>query len=262
MRFITALLAVLVVLSGVAGELRFEGLCTLGIGKILGSCPVGYASRSLAARQLLPQWPSALLVVGLVVVLGRVFCAWICPTVLLRRVFPLKAKPAAPGRKTLPPPSKGLAAYSSYAFLGGIFLASFLFRFPLFCFFCPIGLFFGFLYAVGRYFAIDALSLELVLFPLMLVLELWLLKSWCRAICPIGAFLSIVGSLNRFLFPTVQKEKCFAAKGINCKVCQRVCPEGVGPRNLGGILPAHSCTKCLDCYENCPAKAIKLTVLR
>lgn len=260
MRLASLSLAILVVMSGVAGELRFEGLCSLGIGNIIGTCPVGYVERSLAARKLLPQWPSVLLVLFLVVLLGRVFCAWVCPTVLLRRIFPLSNRPA-PNCKPAP---KGntISSYSSYAFLGGVFLASYLFRFPVFCFFCPVGLFFGFLYAVGRYFTVDALTLELVLFPMMLVLELWVLKSWCRAICPIGALLSIVGSVNRFLIPTVRKDKCLTSKGINCKACERVCPEGIGANNLSGGPSPKSCTKCLECYERCPVKAIKLSLFR
>jgi ferredoxin-type protein NapH len=260
LRIATASLAATVVFLGVFGKLRYGGICFLGYGEIFAYCPLGFLERSLAARELLPQWPYVLLVVLFVILLGRVFCAWICPTVLIRRVFKIKRGPRP--RLEANPTEKTWASYSSYAVLGGVLLASFWFRFPVFCLFCPIGLFFGFLYAVGRFFSIDSLSLELVLFPIMLVLELWVMKSWCTSICPLGGLLSIIGKLNRFLLPVARKDKCFTARGINCQVCKRACPEGIDLNNTSNSLTPNSCTKCLECYEKCPAKAIRLAIFR
>lgn len=269
----TVSLGILVVVSGVVGELRYEGICTLGAGEIWVTCPLGFLGRSLAARELLPQWwLSVALVVLSVILLGRVFCAWICPTVLLRRVFGDKVgskckQEAAPKEAKGAKGAKGVtginwSSYSSYAVLGGVLISSYLFRFPVFCLFCPIGLFFGFLYAAIRAFTPDSLSLELVLFPVMLGLELWVLKSWCRSICPLGALLSIAGNLNRFLLPTVRKDRCIASKGVDCGVCERVCPEGIELNTIGRSFSPNSCTKCLECYEECPARAIEIAILR
>jgi ferredoxin-type protein NapH len=151
-------------------------------------------------------------------------------------------------------------SYSSYAVLGGVLVASFIFKFPLFCFFCPIGLFFGAFYAAVRYFSLDSFGLELLFFPAMLVLELYVLKSWCRSICPLGALLSLAGNLNRFLVPTPNRIKCFRSKGVECKVCLRACPEGIDPMTLGKRFAPNSCTKCLECYVRCPAKAVKFSL--
>jgi ferredoxin-type protein NapH len=208
----------------------------------------------------LPQWPSVALVVLSVILLGRVFCAWVCPAVLLRRVF--GGNRGLTSRREAPPKEATWAAYSPYAVLGGVLLSSFLFRFPVFCFFCPVGLFFGFLFAVLRPLSPAGLRLELVLFPVLLGLELWVLKSWCRSICPLGALLSIIGSLNRFLLPVVRKDTCLTAKGANCRVCERVCPEGTDLSNISSSFSPNSCTKCLECYEKCPARAIKIAVFR
>lgn len=256
----TVSLVVLVVGLGLVGELRYGGICSLGAWQIWATCPLGYIERSLAARELLPQWQFVALVVFSVILLGRVFCAWVCPTVLVRRVFVGNGR-LKPTREAAP---KGTtwASYSSYAVLAGLLLASFLFRFPVFCLFCPIGLFFGFLYAVIRLFGPDSLSLELVLFPLMLGLELWVLKSWCRSICPLGALLSIIGNLNRFLLPAIRKDKCLTSKGANCRICERVCPEGIELVDSSSGFSPNSCTKCLECYEKCPAKAIRLAIFK
>jgi ferredoxin-type protein NapH len=259
-RIVTAALAGLVVFLGVFGKLRYGGICFLGFREVFAACPLGFLERSLAARELLPQWPYVLLVVLFIILLGRVFCAWICPTVFLRRVFKIKA--GARPKAEFAPTEKTWASYSSYAVLGGVLLASFWFRFPIFCLFCPIGLFFGFLYAVGRLFSLDSLSMELVLFPLMLVLELWLMKSWCTSICPLGALLSLIGKLNHFFLPAVYKDKCLTGKGIHCQACKRACPEGIDLINTNSSPAPLSCTKCFECSDKCPANAIKLAIFR
>jgi ferredoxin-type protein NapH len=131
----------------------------------------------------------------------------------------------------------------------------------VFCFFCPVGLFFGSVYAVIRFFSPDTPGFELILFPAMLALELWGFKSWCRSICPLGALQSIIGAFNPFLRPTVNTDKCLAAKGINCQACGRVCPEGIDLASKGSFLAPNSCTKCLDCSTRCPVKAINFPLL-
>jgi ferredoxin-type protein NapH len=272
-RIVVASLVILVVVSGFIGKLNYGGICSLGTwdiwatnslgfllrsldaGQIWATCPLGFLERSLAVGDLLPEWASVALVLVTVVLLGRVFCAWICPTVLLRRVFldkgELKSKQQAAREGT------NWASYSSYAVLGGVLAASFLFKFPIFCLFCPIGLFFGAFYAGVRFLSHDSPGLELVLFPAMLVLELYVLKSWCRSICPLGALLSIIGNFNRFLRPVVRQDKCLTGKGINCQACVRVCPEGIDLSKSSRFSP-NSCTKCLECYDRCPAKAIEI----
>lgn len=259
----TASLASLVVLRGVtAGDFRYGGICTVGAGEVWATCPLGFLERSLVSGLVLPQWPALALVVLSVIVLGRVFCAWGCPGVILRRVFGGNGgfgslRPAAPSRSTL-------ESYSSYAFLGGVLAASFLFRFPVFCLFCPVGLFFGALYAAIRLFSPNPLSLELVVFPAMLGVELWVLKKhWCRSICPLGALLSIIASLNLFFLPVVRKDKCLVnTKSINCRACERACPEGIDLTRPGIALSPNSCTKCLECYDKCPTGAVTFPFLK
>jgi polyferredoxin len=279
-RIVTAALVALAVVLGTFGAIHYGGLCSLDAwivsvtdpwGPLLRAldlwrvsitftCPLGFLERSLASRALLPQWPAMLFILITVLLLGRIFCAWVCPTVLLRRVF--KSNGGLHVKRKDAPGGTNWTSYSSYAVLGGVLLTSFWFKFPVFCFFCPIGLFFGSAYAAIRFFSPDKPGLELLLFPVMLGLELWVLKSWCRSICPLGALLSIVGSLNRFFLPTVRKDQCRTVNGVNCRVCERVCPEGIDLAKIGKSFLPNSCTKCLECYEKCPAKAIEIALLR
>jgi len=259
-RATTVVLTIILVLSGAIGEFRYGGITSLGFKDFWLTCPLGYLTRSLAARELLPQWVSVGVVVLSILVLGRIYCAWICPTVLLRRIF--TGKKMVRSKLNDQPEGINWSAYSSYAVLTGVLVASFVFRFPVFCLVCPVGLFFGFAYAVIRVFTPETAGLELMLFPLMLGLELWGLKSWCRSICPLGALMSIFGSFNRFLQPVVKKEKCLTSRGANCGVCSQVCPEGIDLNKPSPGLSPNSCTKCLECYAKCPAKSIKIAIFR
>lgn len=258
LRIAAAVLGIGIVGSGVVGKVYYGGICNLGTTETWVACPLGWLERSLAARELLPEWPGALLVVLSVILLGRVFCAWLCPTALVKTVF--RGNGGASSNPVAIPGSN-MAAYSSYAVLGAVLFASFWFRFPIFCFFCPVGLFFGALYAVLRVFAPDpSFSLELVLFPAFLFLEIGLLKSWCRSFCPLGALLSLIGNFNPFLRPTVDKSKCFAEKGVNCQACRRACPEGIDLTRPRPRFTPNACTKCLECSDRCPLKGIKFPV--
>ncbi len=261
LRIAAASLAIIVVVSGVVGKLNYGGICSLGTGEVWGTCPLGYLERSLAARELLPWWPSAALVALSVIVLGRIFCAWICPSVLFRRLFGNGNGRSKPIRNAATNGSSG-SSYSSFAILGGVLLASYLFGFPVFCLFCPIGLCFGAIYAGIKFFSLDSVGLELVLFPVLLGLELWGLKSWCRSICPLGALLSIFGNLNRFFVPSIRPEKCLTSKGVNCRACVQACPEGIDLAKIRSRFSINSCTKCLECYGKCPKGAVELPVLR
>jgi ferredoxin-type protein NapH len=140
-RIVAVLIGILVVASGVIGTLRYEGICSLGAWEVWTACPLGFLERSLAAREIMPQWPAVLLVVGVVIVLGRVFCAWLCPSVVLRRIFGKpEARPKVEANPQAKPSGINWSSYSPYAVLAGVLIASFLFGFPVFCLFCPIGL--------------------------------------------------------------------------------------------------------------------------
>lgn len=255
-RMVTASIVILVVLLGAIGKLGYGTICSLGVWQISFTCPLGFLQMCLASRELLPQlWLSVALVVLSIILLGRFFCDWVCPVVLLRRVF--RGKGGLKPKVEAPPKGAIWASHCRYAVLGGALLSSFLFGFPVFCLICPIGLFFGSLFAVIRLFSTQLPSLELLLFPALLGLELLVLKSWCRSICPLGALLGIIGSLNRFLLPTVRKDKCLTSQGIeDCRVCGEVCPEGIDLLNASSRFSLKDCTKCLECYEKCPEKAI------
>lgn len=103
------------------------------------------------------------------------------------------AQPAAPGTDSLRRPGHNALPARTAVLVAGAVGVSFLVGFPVFCLFCPIGLFFGFLYALAKAFTVYTPSWDLVVFPLVLFLEFGLFRRWCSAICPLGALMSLIG---------------------------------------------------------------------
>jgi ferredoxin-type protein NapH len=283
-RVVTASLVILVILLGAACRNGYGTICSFGAWGISFTCPLGFLQVALANKKLLPQlWLSVAVVLLSIVILGRFFCAWVCPVALLRGVFRGKgavnsntakrerrsttsqpcASSSSRSNAAREPLWEGTiwASYSRYVILGGTLLSSFLFGFPVFCVVCPVGVFFGSLFAVNRLLFNHQPSLELLLFPALLGLELLVLKRWCSSICPLGALLSIVSGLNLFVRPTVKKDKCLALQGAHSRVCQRVCPEAIDLLKESGGFSPKNCIKCLECYEKCPARAIKISLI-
>lgn len=295
------------------------------IGTLCALCPVGFVEIALAGGSIpFDLLPGVLIVLGVVFLLGRVFCSWICPTSLLRNVFGGRAPRGLTGKTGVCP---GCASSDSHdgsgdaadigdadgapisdscngcsanpddacpvrsdeagnASIGstegtcagnpndartrnnlltqGIVLAvllivSFLVHFPVFCLFCPIGLVFGTMFALSRMFVTWQPGWELIVFPAMLVIELFLLKRWCSAICPLGFFFGVMSKARSKIgfLPNVKVNdgKCLHNEG--CEVCAVTCPENICAATSDSR-DLEDCTLCLDCKEHCPARAISI----
>ncbi len=255
----TAVLLLFIGLIAIAAVLHtgIGGYCSSGIFGVSSLCLLGALQAVLAGQSPTSEfWLAAGVTLLGVVLLGRFFCAWVCPGALLRG--PAKGKNGANSNGD----NHGTThRYTPFAVLGGALLSSLIFGFPVFCLICPVGLTLGAIYAVVRLFVHQQPSLELLVFPALLGVEFLLLKRWCTSICPLGALLSLAGRLNLSLRPAVRKDKCLTSRGTNCQVCKNVCSERIHlPAETGAVAPGN-CTKCLECYEKCPVGAIEIKML-
>jgi ferredoxin-type protein NapH len=148
---------------------------------------------------------------------------------------------------------------SRHIVLGGTLISTALFGFPVFCLVCPVGLTFATIIALWRLVGFSEPTLSLIVFPAILLIELVVMRKWCRNLCPLGALYSLLSIANRTLRPKVDPAKCLrSTKGVNCSICTRACEEDLDPHFAAGI---NNCTKCGSCKDKCPAKAISFPLI-
>lgn len=299
MRALSAAAFLLLAVSGLAVHSGWGTASAFGPWDIAALCPLGAIEVMAAGHAFIPRVLAGLLVAVVVcVVLGRVFCGWLCPVPLVGRFFGRKdaaGRPSADGRggcthdcrtcrsacgaapAGVPEPAaasgehrRGITLEDAgpYAVLAGAIGSSAIFGFPVFCLVCPVGLTFAVVIALWRVFEFNELSWSILFFAGFLTLELLVLRRWCHRFCPLGAVMTLLARLNRTYRPTVDRTKCLRSKGLDCNVCRSVCPEGLSLAGAAGPdgrvsagLAAARCTKCRACADACPAHAIRFPLL-
>lgn len=92
--------------------------------------------------------------------------------------------------------------------------------------------------------------LIVVVFAGILALNAIRPRFWCRYLCPLGAGLGLVSKVS-FLRHRVDSAKC-----ISCGKCARACPTGTVDASRAYAADPAECTLCLDCAAVCPTKAV------
>lgn len=88
-----------------------------------------------------------------------------------------------------------------------------------------------------------------LLYPLIgiLILGLFVDRSWCKYACPLGATLGIFGKIS-FSRVTRNEQSC-----INCKLCSKSCPMSIDVASLPSVNKL-DCNTCLNCVDACPVE--------
>ena len=272
LRTTSVLFFVALTVAGLGFKTGGGTLCALGYRGIAAICPLGAIEAMLASRTLLPRALISLMVMALIATaFGRVFCAWICPTPTLRAWLLGKSRrvdtslpsedAADSGLRSLELHPEGkiskVSLDSRHVVLGGALLSTIVFGFPVFCLVCPVGLTFATIIAIWRLIQYNEPSWSLLAFPGILVLELVICRKWCRTLCPLGALISLLSSMNVFFRPKVDGRACLRiAKGLDCSACKSSCAEQIDLLHVQESQPIAECTKCRACADICPVGAI------
>jgi len=237
-----------------------------------------------AARTFIPRLAWALIMVGLAIFLGRLFCGYVCPMgATIDFADWVSRKGRKGGRNSFE--ASGKYRNLKYLFLLGVAGTSLVGISSVFLF-SPLSLitrFYAFvLYPVALMMAnlfldtfrpvFPALGLEGLafarfnvpvfntnLFVAALVLTVLLLgplrpRFWCRNLCPAGAILALFS--RKPLFRRVVSEQC-----TSCGKCLRACPMAAIAEDF--VTTAHSeCITCLKCQEICPESAVSFKVIK
>ena len=88
----------------------------------------------------------------------------------------------------------------------------------------------------------------------IIVLAVYIPRSWCRYFCPNGA---LMGLLGHFSFLGLKRDPIKCTK-VGCRLCVEVCPTMVPILDLPWEKFNHpDCIYCLKCVEACSTKAIR-----
>lgn len=273
------------VVAGLAFRIGTGTPSAFGIDAIAAVCPLGALETMAGAKDVMLH-PLLLLiaVVAIIVLVGKAFCAWLCPVPWLQKLVRPKpsrksaelsaggsscdatcgsscgsscaAEGACPSCALAPVGGKrdGFRLDTRHATLLGALGTTAVFGFPVFCLVCPVGLTFATLIGLWHLFQFNETSWGLILFPAILAIEVLVLRKWCVNICPISALVSLISNANRTLRPRVDRAACLRERGIDCRACVDACPEQVDPHSAR--IP--ECSKCGACIASCPAQAIRL----
>lgn len=233
----------------VAGGVGANGsLAAFGVGPLELVEPIGAASAVLGGRELgLRLLVGVAPVLLLALLLGPVFCSWVCPFGLLselldrlrRRGRPLAAAPvpsAAPRRRL----RMGL--------LVGVLAGSLALAVPLVALVSPPRLATLVPLELARLGRLGAVTASLV--ALLVVFELLgPRRLWCRGLCPVGAGHNLL-RLPWSLTVESRPARCLCPRVALCRVA---CPWGLDPRTMARH---DGCTNCFACIDSCPSGSL------
>ena len=198
------------------------------------------------------------LTLGISLLLGRVFCGWVCPLGavfdfygwFLRRIRTRFEGPSPPwylAKYYL------LAAILLFAILGGV---SPLMGFdPIVLITRTAAVVFMPLWrqrdhvawSTGSPLGLSGYLIDtatLVLFIGIMAGTTRLSRFWCRTACPLGAYLAV---LSRHSVLRRQTDGC-----VHCNICSRHCPTGAINFENAEIYNESECIKCFACSQECP----------
>lgn len=217
---------------------------SLGIGNFWFVSPLEGLESILVAKQLyLPALIAMLGPVMLALLLGSVFCSWICPISFFSECLD-GIRRRISGRKWLQDKLLLSRHLLWYALIGELILTMILGA-PIFVFVSPPGL-------VGRELMtlvfFHTLALEGVILLLVLGMNLVTRRLYCRHFCPLGATLNLLGS-KRKVVVAMDHDRCTA-----CGLCDRSCLLGLSPAN--GMAESLYCWNCGECVDACTSQAL------
>jgi ferredoxin-type protein NapH len=171
-------------------------------------------------------------------VLGRVFCAWICPQNLLSEIAdylrgkldferPIKLRPSPLPR---------------YAVLAMMLALTLMAGFPVVNLISAPGII---SVQLSEFIMSGAVGVELTLIGAIILIEFFVIRrAWCNYICPVGGLLGLF-RVSRTMKVDYRKE---TDRCIKCGACVKACQLGLNPMG-GKIYPL--CHNCGDCIVAC-----------
>ena len=194
-----------------------------------------------------PLLLTALIPVIVTLLMGRVFCSWMCPAGLLfemtgklRKLLKVAEIPAAEIK---------FSHANKYVLLVVGLAVSAVVGLPMFALIYPPAVVSRLAHA---WIFGTSMTGMLILTGLVVLFEIFISpRWWCRTVCPGAALYGLIG------WPRLLRVKLISDRCNGCKKCEPVCELGLDP-----VLQASSieCDNCGVCLRHCPDKALVYTI--
>jgi ferredoxin-type protein NapH len=270
LRMLAMLIVLVIVAVGYFTTTGIGNTCGVGFGDITLLCPLGALTSMLAGKAALPVAIVSIVVTFVVcMLLGKVFCAWVCPAHFLSPAKKQKGRVRLCTKAACATCSGGCGKKGGvhldgrHVVLAAALVSSLVFGYPVFCLACPVGLSFATVLLVMQLFAFGKTTWTILVFPLIVAVELFVLPRWCHNLCPLGALLSLFSAANKTFRPRIDAGKCLQSDGKTvCNLCVEACPEGIDLHDISaGRTTLSDCSKCRACADACPKGAIRFPFL-
>jgi ferredoxin-type protein NapH len=213
------------------------------------SCPAG-SIQHFAVINAFPYFTIGVLVLFGAFV-GRLLCGWACPFGFFQDLL-----------SKIPTPKLRLPKF--FIYLKYIFLFTTVFGIPLiisdtvFCKICPQGALEGGIpqmllnFTELNHLAGTLYFTKLAILIAVIVAALLIKRFFCRAICPVGAFMALFNKTS-LLQITVDSDAC-----KSCDLCKKVCPVDI---QIYDDPTSAECIRCGRCSTTCTKGAVRFSTL-
>ncbi|MDY0190144.1 MAG: 4Fe-4S binding protein [Desulfuromonas sp.] len=217
---------------------------SISIGDLWFVSPLEGLERILVTRDLYgPLVVGMVLPILVALLLGRVFCGWICPINYLSELSD-RLRHSVTGKKEIRD-RWILPRWLLWWALVGELLVTMVVGAPVFVFLSPPGL-------VGRELMrvvfFHTIAVEALVVVAVLLMNLLTRRFYCRYFCPLGGLLSLLAR-RRHLQVVINPTSC-----KHCGRCDAACPLALEPQNGGGEYS--QCLNCGACVDACPQESL------
>lgn len=180
------------------------------------------------------------ILLGAIIIMGPVFCGWICPFGTLQDIFARLGKKLGIKKYVMPAKLKKVLAFSRYIllFITVLITADFIFNIlsldPRANFTVLLG---------GRTLTVTGWIIIFIFLGISMFFE----RPFCNYLCIEGAKFGLLSSARPFTIIR-NKETC-----VGCNKCNRSCPMNINVSSYGQVRSLQ-CINCMECVAACPVK--------
>ncbi len=207
----------------------------------------------LSKEFYVPLLIAALIPVFLALVLGRVFCSWMCPYNTLLEILELRAikrlRRKVFKRKKIK--NKNPRTFIYWTIFVAISVFTFLIGFPVFTWISMPGIISSELFSiiVGLGIGIDSLLFGIIFLSEVIIGK----RYWCKYVCPVGATLALFKT--KFTLK-IQYNESVCDCAAYAEPCASNCPLNLSPKERMLYPYCYNCGRCIKVCEQTGNRAL------